>query len=68
MHTKIHHNFLKIAQNVSNTIHRIENGSIPEIGIRKIIAICDALGLELLAQKKAKHPALQQLLKEQRDA
>ena len=50
------------------SISGIENGTISEIGIRKIIALCDALGLELQAQKKAKHPTLQQLLKEQRDA
>ena len=50
------------------SISGIENGTITEIGIRKIIALCDALGLELQVQKKAKYPTLQQLLKEQRDA
>ena len=50
------------------TISGIENGTIPEIGIRKILSICAALGLELLAQEKTKRPTLQQLMKEQRDA
>lgn len=51
-----------------STISGIENGTIPEIGIRKILALCDALGLELLVQVKTKRPTLQQLLKEKNDA
>jgi transcriptional regulator with XRE-family HTH domain len=51
------------------TISGIEKGTIPEIGIRKILSICDALGLELLAQTKTKRPTLQQLMKrEENDA
>jgi len=50
------------------TISGIENGTVPEIGIRKILAICAALGLELLAQERSKRPTLQQLLQEQRHA
>ena len=50
------------------TISGIENGTVPEIGIRKILSICAALGLELVAQQKAKRPTLQQLMKEQHDA
>ena len=50
------------------TISGIENGSVSEIGIRKILALCAALGLELLAQEKTRRPTLQQLLKEQHDA
>ena len=50
------------------TISGIENGTVPEIGIRKILSICAALGLELLAQEKAQRPTLQQLMKEQRNA
>ena len=30
------------------TISGIENGTIPEIGIRKVMALCDALGFELV--------------------
>lgn len=50
------------------TISGIENGTVAEIGIRKILAICAALGLELLAQERTQRPTLQQLMKEQRDA
>ena len=50
------------------TISGIENGTIHEIGIRKIMAICTALGLELLVQEKTLRPTLQQLLKEQEHA
>ena len=47
------------------TISGIENGTIHEIGIRKIVAICTALGLGLFVQEKTRRPTLQQLLKEQ---
>ena len=50
------------------TISGIENGTVPEIGIRKILSICAALRLELLAQEKTKRPTLQQLMKEQHNA
>jgi transcriptional regulator with XRE-family HTH domain len=49
------------------TISGIENGTIPEIGMRKVMAICAALGLELLAQEKTKRPNLAQLMREQAD-
>lgn len=50
------------------TISGIENGTVSEIGIRKILSLCAALGLELLAQEKSKRPTLQQLMQDQRDA
>jgi len=50
------------------TISAIENGTVSEIGIRKILSICAALGLELFAQEKTQRPTLQQLLKDQQDA
>lgn len=50
------------------TISGIENGTVPEIGIRKVMALCAALGLELTAQPKTQRPTLQQLLKEQSGA
>lgn len=50
------------------TISKIENGTIPEIGIRKVLSLCAALGLELVAQEKTKRPTLQQLMKENNDA
>ena len=46
----------------------IENGTVPEIGIRKVLSLCTALGIELVAQEKTRRPTLQQLLQEQRDA
>ena len=50
------------------TISGIENGTVAEIGIRKILSICAALGIELVAQEKTRRPTLQQLMKEQNDA
>ncbi len=50
------------------TISGIENVTINEIGIRKIMTICIALGLEILVKEKTGRPTLQQLLKEQEDA
>ena len=42
--------------------------STKEIGIRKVMSICAALGLELLAQEKTRRPTLQQLMNEPDDA
>jgi transcriptional regulator with XRE-family HTH domain len=50
------------------TISAIEKGTIPEIGIRKIMAICAVLGLELIVQEKVSRPTLQQLIREQQRA
>lgn len=50
------------------TVSGIENGTVPEIGIRKVLSLCTALGIELLAQEKTRRPTLQQLLQEQRGA
>lgn len=50
------------------TISGIENGTVPEIGIRKILSLCAALGLELLAQEKTLRPTLQQLMRDQHRA
>jgi transcriptional regulator with XRE-family HTH domain len=50
------------------TLSGIENGTVPEIGIRKVLSLCTALGIELVAQEKTRRPTLQQLLQEQRDA
>lgn len=50
------------------TISGIENGTVSEIGIRKILSICAALGLELFLQEKTRRPTLQQLMQEQQDA
>ncbi len=47
------------------TISGIENGTIAEIGIRKIMSICTALGLEMKVQEKSGRPTLAQLIREQ---
>lgn len=49
-----------------STVSGIENGTIPEIGLRKVMALAAALGLELVLQPQAKRPTLQQL-RQQRD-
>lgn len=43
------------------TISGIETGKIAEIGVRKLIAICAALGLEITAQPRRRYPTLQEL-------
>jgi HTH-type transcriptional regulator / antitoxin HipB len=43
------------------TISGIENGSIAEIGIRKVAALCAAVGLELTVQAQPRRPTLQEL-------
>jgi HTH-type transcriptional regulator / antitoxin HipB len=47
------------------TISGIENGTIVEIGVRKIVAVCSALGLELAVQAQSRRPTLQKLRQEQ---
>jgi HTH-type transcriptional regulator/antitoxin HipB len=49
------------------TISGIENGTITEIGVRKLMALCAVLGLELIAAPKLKRPTLQELIKEQHE-
>lgn len=48
------------------TISGIENGTIHEIGVRKVLALCAALGLELSANPRRTRPTLQELKEEQR--
>jgi HTH-type transcriptional regulator/antitoxin HipB len=50
------------------TISGIENNTIHEIGIRKIMALCSALNLELFVKEKTRRPTLQELLKDQENA
>lgn len=47
------------------TLSGIENGTISEIGIRKIMALCSVLGLELHVQNLSRHrPTLHTLVDE----
>ena len=48
------------------TISAIENGTVGEVGIRKVMALCAALGLELSAISKRRRPTLQEVMEEQR--
>ena len=50
------------------TISGIENGTIGEIGVRKVLALCAAVGLELSAQSQRARPTLGELRQEQRAA
>jgi HTH-type transcriptional regulator/antitoxin HipB len=50
------------------TISGIENGTIPEIGIRKVISILDTLGLELVVRPKPPRPTLPELIKKNEEA
>ncbi|MES2536305.1 MAG: helix-turn-helix transcriptional regulator [Pseudomonadota bacterium] len=43
------------------TISGIETGRINEVGVRKLMAVCASLGLELLAAPRRKYPTLQEL-------
>lgn len=46
------------------TLSLIENGAVNEIGITKIIHLCELLSLELAIKDKPSRPTLQQLLVE----
>jgi HTH-type transcriptional regulator/antitoxin HipB len=48
------------------TISAIENGTVAEIGIRKLMALATALGLELRIDTRRERPTLQQLRNERR--
>lgn len=49
------------------TVSGIENGTVAEVGIRKVMALCSALGLELQVQElAARRPTLHVLVDEAR--
>ncbi len=50
------------------TISGIENGTVGEIGVRKLAALCAAVGLDLFVGPRRARPTLQQLREEQRAA
>ncbi|MDP2646095.1 MAG: helix-turn-helix transcriptional regulator [Desulfobacterales bacterium] len=47
-----------------STLSQIENGSVSEIGIRKIIRLLDYLGLELITRPRGAPPTLEELRQE----
>lgn len=48
------------------TISAIENGTIQEIGVRKLAALCAAIGLDIHVGPQRARPTLQELKAEQR--
>ncbi len=48
------------------TIGQIENGSVQDIGVRKIIRILEVLGLELRVRPAGLPPTLEELREEER--
>ncbi len=48
------------------TISAIENGTIQEIGVRRLAALCAAIGLDIHVGPQRSRPTLQQLRLEQR--
>lgn len=51
-----------------STLSRLENGTIEEIGIRKVIRICEYLGVCLEVEPEGRPPTLGELLKERQAA
>ena len=47
------------------TIGQIENGTVQEIGVRKLIRILDFLGLELRVRSAGQPPTLEELREEE---
>ncbi len=50
------------------TLSAIENGTVGEIGVRKLIGLCASLGLALGVAPQAKRPTLLDLREERRAA
>jgi transcriptional regulator with XRE-family HTH domain len=48
------------------TISAIENGTVAEIGVRKLEALCRAVGLDIFVGPRARRPTLQELRAERR--
>jgi HTH-type transcriptional regulator/antitoxin HipB len=46
------------------TISGIETGKVAEIGVRKLMALCAVLGLELSVSDRRAYPTLQELREE----
>lgn len=53
------------------TISRLENGVIEELGVRKLVTLCDRLGLEISVRERRPltlHEAYEQNRRERREA
>lgn len=49
------------------TISGIETGRVIEVGVRKMMALCAALGLELSVGQRRQYPTLQDLRREEHE-
>jgi transcriptional regulator with XRE-family HTH domain len=47
------------------TVSLIENGKVIEVGVRKLMALCENVGLELTVAEQAHYPTLEQLRKKE---
>jgi|SRR5690606_6490627 len=48
-----------------STLSQLENGNLPEIGIRKVMEVLAQLGLELTVRQAHQRPTLRELAEEQ---
>lgn len=48
------------------TLSNLETGNIDDLGLRKVMKICDELGLEVVVREKRQRPTLNDLIEEQR--
>lgn len=46
------------------TLSNLENGKLPELGVRKLMALCATLGLELTVKEASARPTLRDLVAE----
>lgn len=46
------------------TLSNLENGKLPELGLRKVMAICSTMGLEVVVKEAAPRPTLRDLVAE----
>lgn len=49
------------------TVSAIENGTIAEIGVKKLDALCRAVGLDLFVAERRRRPTLDELKAERRE-
>jgi hypothetical protein len=47
------------------TVSLIESGKVIEVGVRKLMALCENVGLELTVAEQAHYPTLEQLRKKE---
>lgn len=46
------------------TLSKFENGKLPELGLRKAMAICSTLGLEIVVKEASSRPTLRDLVEQ----